>query len=140
MKKFTAIILTVISIIFAMTISGCNSDDETISTVSADASAQLSAEQLKSEIIGQWGRQGEVMHYFNSDMTCIIGGMQGTYDIDTANSLVLTTMGGTVTTYEWAQSSADAHSKNYWKLSESEITINGNMFTKIAGEETADQP
>ncbi len=98
-----------------------------------------SADEVKASVIGEWGRLDETMHYFYSDMTCIIGGIQGTYDIDDDLNLLLTPMDGTQTTYEWAQSSGDADTSNYWYLDGDTLTVNGNTFTRITDEaETAD--
>ncbi len=102
-------------------------------------SGSTTADELKLSLIGEWGRLDETMHYFYEDMTCVIGGTQGTYDIDDDLNLLLTPMDGTTTTYEWAQSSADAESSNYWYFDGETLTVNGNTFTRIEDEtETAD--
>lgn len=144
MNKFTktAILITACGML-AASFCACDSSDSTDSSgeesIVKESAVSADAATLKKTVVGEWGRLDEPMHYFYSDMTCVIGGMQGTYDINEECALVLTTMSGSVTTYEWAMSSTEAQGENYWYLDGDTITINGNCFTKIAGEETKDQ-
>lgn len=126
--KITAMLLAAALLVFSM--CACSDSEDTSSLES-----RLSVSEIKTDIIGQWGRQGETMHYFNTDMTCIVGGMQGTYEIDDSSNLILTTMSGSKTTYEWAESSTDASTPNYWSMTADTLTVNGNTFTKISDEE-----
>ena len=80
------------------------------------------------------------MHYFNPDMSCVIGGMQGTYDIDENDNLIMTTMSGSETVYEWAAMRTQAESENYWFLDGNILKVNGNEFVKIESENTPDLP
>lgn len=142
MKRFIkAAAIFSAAVMIAVPLMGCDSEADTESQISSKVESavieKLDSATLKAEIIGEWGRLDEVMHYFYSDMTCIIGGMRGTYDIDENSSLVLTTMSGSVTTYEWASSKSEVSSENYWYMADGTITINGNNFTKIV-EETED--
>lgn len=146
MRKFIKMSVLVLTVVFMLAAcdSDNNSDNDTavdissISTAESTTEETKTADELKTEIIGQWGRLDEVMHYFLEDKRCVIGGMQGTYDIDDENNLVLTTMSGSVTTYDWASSRGQTTSENYWYLDGDIMKINGNEFTKIYGEETPD--
>ena len=89
--------------------------------------SEKSAQQLRTEIIGEWGRLGETMHEFYDDGACIIGGMYGSYEITDERSLVTTTEGGTVTEYKWNGSASD----NSWNLDGDTITVNGSSFTRV---------
>lgn len=135
--------LTVVFMLAACN-SNNNSDTDTDVDISSVPTAESSVEktknsdELKTEIVGQWGRLDEVMHYFLENKRCVIGGMQGTYDIDDENNLVLTTMSGSVTTYDWASSRGQTTAENYWYLDGDTMKINGNEFTKIYGKETPD--
>lgn len=143
LKKSKIFILIICLFLSVSLLCACNEDNQTESSLSSsDAVSEesVSTDELLEEIVGQWGRLDEVMHYFNADKTCIVGGMQGTYDIDESNSLILTTMDGIPTTYEWARSSTQAAGSNYWYLDDNVITINGNTFTKIVEEETPTVP
>lgn len=121
---------------------GCNSDKENNRDSDVNPSSvsnvdeTKSVDELKTEIIGQWGRLDEAMHYFMEDKRCVIGGMQGTYDIDDESKLVLTTMSGSVTIYDWASSRVNTTSEHYWYLVGDTMKIDGNEFTKIYGKET----
>lgn len=128
--KFLLLFLTAVMLVFF--VSACGQSDDSSASV-----PEIS--ELKAEIIGQWGRQSETMHYFNKDMSCIVGGMQGTYDIDGSGALVLTTMSGSVTRYEWADSSQKAQSENYWSMKDSTIKVNGNAFIKISDSDYLDE-
>lgn len=124
------------------TFCACDSFDEDLSDTESsvvEGNVSVDMETLKKNIVGEWGRLDEPMHYFYSDMKCVIGGMQGNYDIIDDGTLVMTTMSGSVTNYEWAKSRSDAQSENYWYLDGDTLTVNGNLFTKIAEEETKDQ-
>ena len=146
MRKFIKMSVLALTVVFILAAceSDNNSDTDTvidISSISTTESTQdetKTADELKTEIIGQWGRLDEVMHYFLEDKRCVIGGMQGTYDIDDENNLVLTTMSGSVTTYDWASSKGQTTAENYWYVDGDIMKINGNEFTKIYGEETPD--
>ena len=132
--KITAIF--VVSVLLACFMCACDRSDNTSSTTDSFVSESSAAlDDIKTKIIGQWGRQGKTMHYFNSDMTCIVGGMQGTYEIDDGRNLILTTMSGSATVYEWAKSGSEASSSNYWNMTDDTLTVNGNTFTKISDEE-----
>lgn len=130
--KITALISAVA--LMSVPFVGCTSDNDDTSVVESSTVEKLDSATLKAEIIGEWGRLDEGMHYFLEDMSCIIGGMQGTYDIDENSALVLTTMSGSVTVYEWAESRADATTEHYWNMVDGVITIDGNNFTKISSE------
>lgn len=137
MKKFLKLTtIFTVSVLLACFMCACDSSDNT-SSKSDNSAVEVSAvsEDIKTKIIGQWGRQGKTMHYFNSDMTCIVGGMQGTYEIDEGMNLILTTMSGSDTVYEWAKSGSDASSSNYWNMTDDTLTVNGNTFTKVSDEE-----
>lgn len=130
--KPLSLFLTVVLLVFS--VSACGQSDDNSSSASVPEISEL-----KSAIIGQWGRQGETMHYFNRDMSCIVGGMQGTYDIDSSGTLLLTTMSGSVTRYEWADSREKAKSENYWSMEDGTIKVNGNAFTKISDSDYLDE-
>lgn len=86
------------------------------------------ADDLRKQIVGDWGRLGEVMHEFYDDNTCIIGGMFGDYEISDSGSLILTTTSGTKTEYVYGDDTAP----NYWELENDTLTVNGNQFSRIA--------
>lgn len=138
--KNLVLLLAVLFLVLA--VSGCGSDSksDTNSAIPAAVSEEnvKTSEEIKTEIVGQWGRIDEVMHYFTENKTCIIGGMQGTYDIGDDKSLVLTTMSGSVTVYDWASSRGKTKSEHYWYLDGDVMKIDGNEFTKIYGHETPD--
>ena len=121
---------------------GCNKDTaepaQSDTSETTSSRPEYSADEIRRELPGEWGRLEKVMHYFLSDGSCVIGGMQGTYAIDDNRSLILTTMSGSVTEYVWAESFAETDSSNYWYLDGDIITINGNQFTKIS--DTVDTP
>ena len=113
--------------------AGCGnaSENKTSShseSVSSNAEkAKPEAGSLRREIIGSFGRLGEVMHEFYDDGMCVIGGMAGDYEIDDNCTLILTTVNGTRTEYVWGDITAD----NYWRFEDGVITVNGNEFSKI---------
>lgn len=146
MRKFIKLVFLTMTVAFMFT--ACNSnekantdtdvDKSSVSTVESTVEVTKNADELRNEIVGQWGRLDEVMNYFLEDKRCVIGGMQGTYDIDDENNLVLTTMSGSITTYDWASSRGQITAENYWYLDGDTLKINGNEFTKIYGKETPD--
>ena len=144
MRKIIKLLLLSFAVVFVLSAcdsdSGKSADKVSVSSTSTESTAEetKTADELKKEIIGQWGRLDEVMHYFLEDKRCVIGGMQGTYDIDDENNLVLTTMSGSVTVYDWASSGGQSTSANYWYLDGDTLKINGNEFTRIYGKETPD--
>ena len=144
MRKIIKLLLLTFAVVFVLSAcdsdSGKSADNVSVSSTSTESTAEetKTADELKKEIIGQWGRLDEVMHYFLEDKRCVIGGMQGTYDIDDENNLVLTTMSGSVTVYDWASSGGQSTSANYWYLDGDTLKINGNEFTRIYGKETPD--
>ncbi len=142
MKKLPAAAVLVLAAVIAVTSAGCEpkSDVDSEMTVSENKAEKRTADELRAEIIGQWGRLDEVMHYFNPDMSCVIGGMQGTYDIDENDNLIMTTMSGSETVYEWAAMRTQAESENYWFLDGNILKVNGNEFVKIESENTPDLP
>lgn len=123
------------AMILIMPMSACSDSDNEKTDIS-DISAVPSAESLKENITGQWGRLGETMHYFNKDMTCIIGGMQGTYDINSSASLVLTTANGDTVVYIWSETGiTGTDSGSTWSLVNGILKVNGNTFEKISDED-----
>ena len=144
MRKIIKLLLLSFAVVFVLSAcdsdSGKSADNVSVSSTSTESTAEetKTADELKKEIIGQWGRLDEVMHYFLEDKRCVIGGMQGTYDIDDENNLVLTTMSGSVTVYDWANSGGQSTSANYCYLDGDTLKINGNEFTRIYGKETPD--
>ncbi|MBQ2605170.1 MAG: hypothetical protein VZR27_01720 [Acutalibacteraceae bacterium] len=145
MKTITKIVYCFLCImLLCLSFCACEQNDKSESEVSAQQSEKSesdylpSAEALKTELCGEWGRLDEPMHYFYEDMTCVIGGMKGTYEINAARKLILTTESGAKTEYDWAQSRGDTQSNNYWYLKDDVIKINGNQFTKIIEADTPD--
>ena len=146
MKSFIRLTFVILSVFFLL--SGCNPDKNIDTDSDVDVSAvtnkqssaveTITSNELKAKIIGQWGRLDEVMHYFTEDGRCVIGGMQGAYNIDDENNLVLTTMSGSVTTYDWASSRGQTKAEHYWYIDGDTMKIDGNEFTKIYGKETPD--
>ena len=134
--KFTAALTAMLMI---MSLAGCSGDKggETSSEITSSAvqSQPPTADDVRKNVIGDWGRLGEVMHEFYSDNTCIIGGMFGDYEITDDLTLVLISTGGTRTEYAWNAPTQ----QNYWLLDGETLTVNGNQFTKIV-EETEEQP
>lgn len=136
-KQLAAVIMFMISVLSC----GCQGEDKfnvsseiTSPAETSSYSSEISvysAEKIRENIIGEWGRLEKTMHYFYEDGSCVIGGMQGTYKIEENKSLILTTMSGSVTEYVWASSFTKTDSPNYWYLDGDIITINGNQFTKI---------
>ena len=119
--------------------AGCGNDKNENSSLGAFSTVSIAwempqADELRKNIIGSWGRLGEVMHEFYDDNTCIIGGMFGDYEITSGGSLVLTSVGGTRTEYVYG----DDHAENYWQLDGDTLTVNGNQFTRIE-DETQDE-
>ncbi len=126
--------------IIALTVlmfGGCGGEDTVAVSSQEDVSSvvsektEYSTDEIREVLVGEWGRLEKTMHYFYEDGSCVIGGMQGTYEIDDNKSLILTTMSGSVTQYEWASSFTKTDSPNYWYLDGDIITIDGNQFTKI---------
>lgn len=133
LKKILA--AAVAAMLLVMPMSACN-DSNNEKTDISDISAVPSAESLKANIIGQWGRLGETMHYFNKDMSCIIGGMKGTYDINNSASLVLTTANGDTVVYIWSETGiTGSNSGSTWSLVNGILKVNGNTFEKISDED-----
>lgn len=126
------------AVLMAASFTGCGGDKKqndslnNFSTVSI-AWEMPQADDLRKDILGSWGRLGEVMHEFYDDNTCVIGGMFGDYEITPGGSLVLTTVGGTKTEYVYG----DDHAENYWQLDGDTLIVNGNQFGRIV-EETED--
>lgn len=124
------ITIITVSALFLST-AGCSGSNDKTSDSSSETSvsetSEKSAQQLRTEIIGEWGRLGETMHEFYDDGACIIGGMYGSYEITDERSLVTTTEGGTVTEYKWNGSASD----NSWNLDGDTITVNGSSFTRV---------
>ena len=150
MRKLTkTIMVSVIMLMIVFSVCGCSDEDNvgesSTNTVSNSISQAetITAEEIGTKIVGEWGRLDEVMHYFNSDGSCIIGGMQGTYEITDDKSLVTYTMSGSKTVYEWAESYSKASSENYWYFTGDTFSVNGNVFSKISNNEygaTPDMP
>ena len=144
MKSISKIFLCVLCItVLCVTVCACddktdNSGASSVQITTSKSEYSPSADQLKTELCGEWGRLDEPMHSFKEDMTCIIGGMMGTYDISADRTLILTTESGAKTEYDWAQSRGDTQSNNYWYLKDDVIKINGNQFTKIIEEAAQD--
>ncbi|MBQ1389686.1 MAG: hypothetical protein IIY78_08675 [Clostridia bacterium] len=124
------ITIITVSALFLST-AGCSGSNDKTSDSSIETSvsetSEKSAQQIRTEIIGEWGRLGETMHEFYDDGACIIGGMYGSYEITDERSLVTTTEGGTVTEYKWNGSASD----NSWNLDGDTITVNGSSFTRV---------
>ena len=124
------ITIITVSALFLST-AGCSGSNDKTSDSSIETSvsetSEKSAQQIRTEIIGEWGRLGETMHEFYDDGACIIGGMYGSYEITDERSLVTTTEGGTVTEYKWNGSASD----NSWNLDCDTITVNGSSFTRV---------
>lgn len=144
MNYYKRLLSALICIFMLFALTACETDKNSDSTNSISESQTESTEEIKDpvylrkQLVGQWGRLEEVMHYFTEDNRCIVGGMQGTYEIDDDCTLVMTTMSGSVTKYVWAKSYDKAESNNYWYLQDDNLTVNGNSFTKIYGQETPD--
>ena len=121
------------ALIMAASFAACGGEDtssepaeETSSVVSAAEQPPEKAE-LEKQIVGNWGRLGEIMHIFYDDGTCLVGGVHGIYEIAENGTLVMTTMGGTKIEYVWN----DTRSVNNWKLADNTLTVNGNEFSRI---------
>ncbi len=99
----------------------------TVQTQETAEKQDRSADEVRQELIGEWGRLGEVMHEFYDDGGCVIGGMYGSYEVGDDLTLIMTTQGGTVTDYKWAEPTAE----NYWRLEGDMLTVNGSTFTKV---------
>ena len=144
MKSISKIFLCIICITtLCVAVCACGETSNSSETASAQINTSKSeylpsADVLKTELCGEWGRLDEPMHYFYEDMTCVIGGMKGTYDISANRALILTTESGSKTEYVWAEAKGDTDSNNYWYLKDGVIKINGNQFTKIIEEDTPD--
>lgn len=142
MNGYIRFISAAVLVLSLMCLCACGDKEQTLpqetSAESGQTQEELSAQELREELVGQWGRLDEPMHFFYEDGSCVIGGMQGTYEVDGGRSLVLTTMSGSKTVYAWAKSYTQTESADYWYLRGDEITINGNRFTKIADENTPD--
>ena len=117
-----------------LVLCGCDKPQtaEEASSAIQSEKTEYTADEIRAYITGEWGRLEKVMHYFYNDGSCVIGGMQGTDKIDDDRNLVLTTMSGSVTVYDWASSFTKTDSPDYWYLDGDIITINGNQFTKIS--------
>ncbi len=131
MKKFLAIIFSAIIIaVSAVSLSGCgcsNSEDNNVSS------------NPDTEIVGDWGgRSDDVEVEFNDDGTCIIGGIQGTYEIDDDNTLTVTpnseegSESAEPLVFEYYSSDGDVSSipSTQWTIIEDKLYINGYQYTK----------
>ncbi len=137
-KKFVKICSAVSAAAVLLTWCGCSdggkSEVSELTSQSQTSSAEApSAQTLRRDIVGSWGRLGEVMHEFYSDNTCIVGAMFGDYEIEDDASLVLITTSGNRIEYVWG----DFTQTNWWTLESDTLTVNGNQFSRI--EETADE-
>ena len=123
-----------VCVVLCMSMAACSDQkDNTIAESSSQAVSQkeeLTAQQLRESIVGNWGRLDEVMHEFYDDNTCVVGGMFGDYEIEDDRRLVMTTSGGTKTEYYWN----DTSQFNNWLLDGDTLTVNGNQFTRIIDE------
>lgn len=131
MKRFFAVIFSAIVIaVSVVSLSGCGcSNPENNSTSSSPS----------TDIVGDWGeRSDDVEVEFNDDGTCIIGGIQGTYEIDDDNTLTVTpnseddSESEESLVFEYYNSDGEISSvpSNQWTIIEDKLYINGYQYTK----------
>ena len=130
MKKFLAIIFSAAMLASAITLSGCGcSKNESGVSTTPD-----------TDIVGNWGeRSDDVEIEFNDDGTCIIGGINGTYEIDDENRLTVTpnTEEGSnesaeplVFEYYNGDGNFSSIPQNQWAISDNKLYINGYQYSK----------
>lgn len=127
MKKL--LLLSFVIIIAVMSCTACTDNGNSSLSENPSEISQIETpdvEELKRNIVGEWGRNGEVMHIFYNDGQCEIGGVSGTYKIDDSGNLIMITQGGTQTEYIWE----DMTQTNFWNLSEKILAVNGNEFQR----------
>ena len=130
MKKFKAIILSAVILAVGTTfLTGCGCSNEEANGIS---------DKPATDVVGEWGeRSDDVTVEFNDDGTCIIGGVQGTYEIDEDNTLTVTPNGenGQDTTplvFEYYNTDDEVISvpANQWSVTDDTLYINGYQYNK----------
>lgn len=119
MKKI-AFICLIILITCTTFMAGCSNDTQNINN---DVKAE--------DIVGYWGRSGKVMHTFESDGTCIIGGIVGTYQISEDFVLTTTPNGGDAMVFLYSDSEENIENNEWFLKAGEKLYINGSQFSWI---------
>ncbi len=119
--KFLKSLLPVVLILAV--IAGCADKDE---------------KSPKELIVGNWEYRNQSWCEFESDNTCIIGGMAGEYSINDDNAITLSVYGSDeADSFEWA-GSADNVDFDHWYVDENNLYINGMQYPRLEDDESSD--
>ncbi|MEF2920199.1 MAG: hypothetical protein U0O22_07025 [Acutalibacteraceae bacterium] len=133
MKKFITSVIAV-AILSASAISltacGCSRKETTDTNGLSDKPA--------TDIVGEWGeRSDDVTADFNDDGTCIIGGVQGTYEVDENNTLTVTpnsdgeqNTNSQVFEYYDSDNTINSVPADKWAVTDDTLYINGHQYNK----------
>lgn len=89
-------------------------------------------------IIGNWEYRNQSWCEFESDNTCIIGGMAGEYSVDENSTITLSVYGSDdPDSFEWAGSAENADF-DHWFVDENNLYINGMQYPRLEDDESSD--